>query len=526
MDIDFNGIPQQLFWQASPRDIVFDVDSIKEKLLQTDKPCYVIKDLNGRIGISNKGILVSKGRGLQVLATANQMTAEQLGDPTFCKDYKLKYAYKTGAMANGIASADLVIAIGKANLLASYGAAGQVPEKIAESINKIQANLPHESYAVNLIHSPSEQALEEAAVDLFLSKGVKVVEASAFLSLTENIVYYRVAGLARDKENNIVIKNKVIAKISRKEVAIPFMKAPPEEFVQSLLNKGKITLEQAELAKHVSMADDITVEADSGGHTDNRPLVSLLPIIIQLRDELEEENSFTTKIRIGAAGGISTPASALAAFMMGAAYIVTGSVNQACIEAGTSDHVKRLLQKVESTDVMSAPASDMFEMGVDLQVLKKGTLFGPRAKKLYKYYTMYQSIDEIPLVERQDLEVKFFKKPLEEVWQSCIEFFEQRDPDQIERARNNRANLGNEDRILDYQIWCGPSMGAFNNWVKGTYLEYPENRKVADVAEKIMEGAVFLYRIQSLKMQGVDFSKDLERIEIHDNSRIEEEVFS
>jgi hypothetical protein len=33
-------------------------------------------------------------------------------------------------MANGIASADLVIAIGKAKLLASYGAAGQVPEKI------------------------------------------------------------------------------------------------------------------------------------------------------------------------------------------------------------------------------------------------------------------------------------------------------------------------------------------------------------------------------------------------------------
>ena len=92
MDIDFNGIPQQLFWQGSPRDIVFDVDNIKEKLLQTDKPCYVIKDLNGRIGISNKGILVSKGRGLQVLSTANQMTAEQLGDPTFCKDYKLKSA--------------------------------------------------------------------------------------------------------------------------------------------------------------------------------------------------------------------------------------------------------------------------------------------------------------------------------------------------------------------------------------------------------------------------------------------------
>ena len=171
--MNFNGTPQQIFWQGSPRDIVFDENLIKEKLLQTDKACYVLKDYSGRIGVSNTGTLVSEGRGLQVLAMTGPMTASQLGDQTFCQDYNLKYAYKTGAMANGIASAELVIAIGQANLLGSYGAAGQVPAKIIESIDKIQAQLPHQTYAVNLIHSPSEQALESAAVDLFLSKGVK-----------------------------------------------------------------------------------------------------------------------------------------------------------------------------------------------------------------------------------------------------------------------------------------------------------------------------------------------------------------
>jgi PfaD family protein len=540
--MNFSGTPQQLFWQGSPRDIVFDVAGIRAKLAQTDKPCYVMKDFNGRIGVGNTGTLVSEGRGLQVLAMVSPMAAEQLGDPTFRSDYKLKYAYKTGAMANGIASADLVIAIGKANLLASYGAGGQVPETINQSLNKIQANLPHQTYAVNLIHSPSEQAIEAAAVQLFLDKGVKVVEASAFLALTENIVYYRVAGLSRDAENNIVIGNKVIAKISRKEIAIPFMQAPPEAFVQSLLGKGKITPLQAELAKQVSMADDITVEADSGGHTDNRPLVAILPIIIQLRNEMQEANAFANHIRVGAAGGISTPASALAAFMMGAAYVVTGSVNQACVEAGTSEHVRKLLQVVESTDVMGAPASDMFEMGVDLQVLKRGTLFGPRAKKLYQYYKTYESIDEIPAEERQALEEKVFRKPLEEIWQSCIEFFQQRDPEQIERAKDNPrrkmalifrwylglssnwANAGTSDRVLDYQIWCGPAMGAFNDWVKGSYLEHYENRKVADVATQIMEGAAYLYRIQSLKMQGVGFSKELEKVGLLENLPVEDGV--
>ena len=54
---------------------------------------------------------------------------------------------------------------------------------------------------------------------------------------------------------------------------------------------------------------------------------------------------------------------------------------------------------------------------------------------------------------------------------------------------------------MDYQIWCGPSMGAFNDWVRGTYLEKPENRHAVDVAEHIMCGAAYLYRLQNLKMK-------------------------
>ena len=177
-----------------------------------------------------------------------------------------------------------------------------------------------------------------------------------------------------------------------------------------------------------------------------------------------------------------------------------------------------------------------------MQVLKRGTLFGPRAKKLYEYYKRYKSIDEIPTAERQNLEQKVFRKPLEEVWQSCIEFFEERDPAQIERAKNNPhrkmalifrwylglssnwANAGTPDRALDYQIWCGPSMGAFNDWVKGTYLEHYKNRKVADIAEHIMNGAAYLYRVQSLKMQGVEFPMKLQKVEVLDKSLMENRV--
>ena len=69
---------------------------------------------------------------------------------------------------------------------------------------------------------------------------------------------------------------------------------------------------------------------------------------------------------------------------------------------------------------------------------------------------------------------------------------------------SNWANAGTDGRAADYQIWCGPSMGAFNDWVKGTYLEnYPE-RRAADIAEQIMQGAAYLYRVRALEMQGVE----------------------
>lgn len=517
----------KMHWQGSPRDISFDEAGMREKLANTQLPCFLVRDFNDRVGVANAGKINQDGQGLSLLAWVPAVSAEQFGDPSFRTDYGLRYAYKTGAMANGIASADLVIAMGKAGLIGSFGAAGLVPTKVAEEISKIQAALPTEAYAANLIHSPAEPALESGAVASFLRQGVRVVEASAYLRLTPHIVYYRAAGLSQSADGQIVRQNKVIAKVSRREVAAHFMRPAPEKMLAELVAEGKITAEQAALAAKVPVADDITVEADSGGHTDNRPLVALLPSIISLRDAFQADYQYEQPIRVGAAGGIGTPAAALSAFMLGAAYVVTGSVNQACVEAGTSAYVKEILAGVATTDVMMAPASDMFEMGVELQVLKRGTLFGPRAKKLYDYYTRYDSIDEIPAAERERLEKQIFRQPLETIWQYCIDFFNERDPSQIERAKDNPkrkmalifrwylglssnwANRGVEDRKSDMQIWCGPAMGAFNDWVKGTYLEAAQNRRAADVAEHIMQGAAYLYRAQALGVQGVKLPESL-----------------
>jgi len=531
--LQFYGAPPQasLIWQGAIQSIAFDPVGIKAKLKNLSQPCYVVRYQN-QLGVTNEGHVHSPNGTatpgtLPIVASSLPLALSQLGDPTFLAFHGTKMAYSSGAMANGIASAPLVIAMGKAGLLGSFGAAGLVPSRVEAAIHEIQHALPHGPYAFNLIHSPNEEALERNGVRLYLQYGVNTVEASAYMGLTPHIVYYRVAGLSVNQQNQIVIKNRVMAKISRREVASKFMEPAPPRMLQELVAQGLISEQQADLAQYVPMADDITVEADSGGHTDNRPLVALLPSIIALRDEIQTKYNFSTPIRVGAAGGISTPASSLAAFMMGAAYIVTGSVNQACVESGASTHTKKLLAETGMADVTMAPAADMFELGVKLQVLKRGTFFPMRAQKLYDLWKEYDAVEDIPADEREKLEKQVFRRKIDDIWHDCVTFFAERDPDQLKRAENNPkrkmalifrwylglssrwSNSGEKGREMDYQIWCGPAMGAFNDWVRGSYLEHYENRQAVDIANHIMTGTAYLYRLQTLRIQGLQLPAQL-----------------
>jgi PfaD family protein len=521
--LTFSQPPGSAKWFGSSRALAFQYEAIRKILENLDARCFIVRDKNGNVGVAdNMGTdNPAELTQMELVATLPPFAPGQLGDPAFRETYGLKYNYMAGAMANGIASAELVIALGKAGMLASFGAGGLVLNRVEAALDKIQAALPDGPYAVNLIHSPSEEALEREGVELFLRKGVRVIEASAFLALTPHVVRYRAAGLRQNADGSIHIGHRIIAKVSRLEVAAQFMQPAPQSFLNQLLEAGLITDEQARLAALVPMADDITVEADSGGHTDNRPLVCLLPAMLTLRDEIQQRYNFPQPIRVGAGGGIGTPEAVLGAFSMGAAFVVTGSINQSCRESGSSDHVRKVLAQADMTDVIMAPAADMFEMGVKLQVLKKGTLFGLRAQKLLDLYLAYDSWEAMPEKDREQLEKNLFRGSFDQIWQHCVAFFQQRDPEQITRAENNPkrkmalvfrwylglssawANSGEPGRELDYQIWCGPSMGAFNQWAKGSRLEPWENRRVADVAMNLLHGAAYLSRLQYLTLHGV-----------------------
>lgn len=453
---------------------------------------------------------------------------EWLGDRTFQEAHGVRFPYVAGSMANGIASTRLVVALARAGMLGFFGAAGLAYDRVERGLDEIERALEGRpvAWGANLIHSPHEPVLEERVADLYVARHVRFVEASAFMGLTPAIVRYAASGLRVGADGEITRRHRVFAKVSRAEVARRFMSPPPRDTLQALVGAGKLTPEEMRLAERIPLASDVTVEADSGGHTDNRPLGALLPTILALRDEIESSLGMRGTIRVGAAGGLGTPSSVASAFALGAAYVLTGSVNQAAIESGLSTEGKQMLAQADLADVAMAAAADMFELGVKLQVLKRGTLFAARANKLYDVYRDHDGFEDLAPALRAELEQKIFGAPLDAIWAETEAFWSAREPREAERARTDAkhrmalvfrwylgkssrwAIAGESARRADYQIWCGPAMGAFNTWVKGSFLEAPERREVVQIALNLLEGAAAVTRAHQLRTFGVAVPSD------------------
>ena len=522
------------WWHRDGGEVLHGADAVHDALMNLRQSLCLVRDGADygatRGGSVHLGIDGVGPEDLPVVGYAAGLLPERLGDPGFCTDHGVRYPYMAGSMANGIASPELVESMSRAGMLASYGAAGKSIQEIEGAIDRITSRLAGRPYCFNLIHSPAEPAHEARTVELYLRRGIRLIEASAYLDLTLPVVRYRVTGIHRNPQGRVVAPNRVIAKASRIEVARKWLSPPPERMLAALVEAGHITREQADLARQVPMAQDLTAEADSGGHTDNRPAVTLIPTFLELSARLQAEYGYTDCLRVGAAGGIGTPNAAVAAFAMGAAYIATGTVNQCCVESGSSDPVRRMLADTEQADVIMAPAADMFEMGVKLQVLKRGTLFPMRAAKLYEIYAEHPSLEAIPANVRNNIEANIFRMPMAEVWERTRCFFAERDPAQVERAESDPkhkmslvfrwylglssrwANDGDPTRQADYQVWCGPAMGAFNEWTRGSFLQAPENRHVVNVAHNMLFGAAVLTRVNVIRSQGAILDADWVRV--------------
>lgn len=257
-------------------------------------------------------------------------TPTSLGDSSFNACYGVDYPLYTGAMAKGISSADLVIACGQRKMLASLGIGGLTMPAVQEALGKVQQALPNGPYAVNLMYNPNAEFEEVALVNLFLERGVRVLEVSNYGKLTPQLVRFRVLGLTRDPSDSsrVVCNHKIIFKASRVELAELAMQPLPASILSKLQEEGLITAEQALLAQNVTLADDITIETDCAGYTDNRSIIVSVPMALSARDRLRAQFKLASRVRVGVAGGIGCPEAVVAAFAAGAAFVCTGTINQ------------------------------------------------------------------------------------------------------------------------------------------------------------------------------------------------------
>lgn len=430
-------------------------------------------------------------------------TAQRLGAAGFRRKFGLDYAYLAGGMYQGVSSVEMVVKLAKAGLMGFFGVGGLPLDTVEDAIVEIQQRLPSDApYGVNFIAHTQRPELEDQLVELLLIHAVRTIEASAFVEVTPALVRYRAKGLLRRADGGVEARNRIIAKVSRPDVGAEFFSPAPKRLVDKLLASGAITQEEAELLALVPVADALCMEADSGGHTDQRMPFALIPAALAMRDQAQARFP-AHPLYIGAAGGIGTPEAAAAAFVMGVDFILTGSINQCTVEAGTSDLVKDMLQDMQVYDTDYAPSGDMFEMGSRVQVLKKGIFFPARANKLVGLYRQYDSLEQIDAKTLQQLEERYFQRSLdavyEEVRASCsgaadlarLESNPKQRMAQVFRRYFKDASrwalAGDAARKVDFQVHCGPALGAFNQWVAGSALADWRQRHVAGIGLHLMQ---------------------------------------
>ncbi|MEM7597033.1 MAG: PfaD family polyunsaturated fatty acid/polyketide biosynthesis protein [Pseudomonadota bacterium] len=432
------------------------------------------------------------------------MTPHALGSQAFRDAYGLTYAYVAGAMVKGISSVPLVIRLARAGMLGFFGTGGVPLDQTTKAVKDIQSALAEgQSFGVNVLADPGDSKREMALIDQLIALNVPVIEASAFMELSKAVVKFRLQGAKRIGDR-VETQRNVLAKLSRPEVATQFLSPAPAPMVQDLLEHGHITPEEAEAAPLIPVATDITVEADSGGHTDMGVTSTLLPTMLSLRDQMRAMHGYDTPVRIGLAGGIGTPAAAAAGFVMGADYIATGSINQCTPEAGNSDAVKDLLQTCSVQDTAYAPAGDMFEIGAKVQVVKKGLFFPARGNKLHEIWRSLPGLEHLPGAVARDIQDRYLGRSFDAVFEETCAHYEAVAPEEITKAKADPkvkmalifrwyfvhsmrlALAGDTSQKVNWQVYCGPSLGAFNNWVAGSDIEDWHTRHVDMIGERLM----------------------------------------
>jgi trans-AT polyketide synthase, acyltransferase and oxidoreductase domains len=252
-------------WRAGASAPYFAARDLVAAVARVRETAHVVRDrTDGRVGVAFSGeVLPATARSghYPLLATLPALYPEWLGDRSFLETHGVRFPYVTGAMANGIATPALVVAVARAGMLGFFGSAGLTPDRVERGVDEIERSLGGTGlpWGSNLIHSPNEPDLEDRVVEIYLRRDVRRVCASAYMDLTPSVVRFALSGLTTDVAGRVRRRRFVFAKVSRPEVARRFLSPAPPEIVQLLLSRGHVTPDEAALAARIPLAEDVTV---------------------------------------------------------------------------------------------------------------------------------------------------------------------------------------------------------------------------------------------------------------------------
>ncbi len=247
------------------------------------------------------------------------LTAEDFGDPEFKRTYGLRYALYGGSSTDS----HIAVALGKAGCMGAYDSNGVEPDVVAREIDNMKSALGEKPFLIQM-HSGKNADTQMRLVRLLIEKNVIGVEASGFTYPSAALLCFRLNGI-REEDGKIIIPHKIIAGVSREDVLEKFVSPPDPKLVASLLKAGCITAREAALAPRIPVADDITVDAGPN-------MMSMLPALVAHCNRKQARFGYQQKVRVGAGGVIGTGVGCLAAFEMGAAYVVADPVIRGCAD--------------------------------------------------------------------------------------------------------------------------------------------------------------------------------------------------
>ena len=482
-------------WRPGPDPVAFSPGPITSYLRRVREPVHVITDGPGSArGLGAGGEIADTHADYQLVGTLPPIYPEWLGDRSFGEAHGVRFPYVAGEMANGIATTRLVIALARAGMLGFFGAAGLGSSRgRAGRRRTVRHARRRRHWGVNLIHSPNEPALEERVADLLSGAACARSPRRRSWGSRPRSCAAPPRGLTVDAPAGSSGRAHLFAKVSRPEVAGMFMApAPGGRCSRRSWRAGQLTAERGRAGG--------AGPRRRGRHRRgrlrraHRQPAARCALPDHPRAARRARRGTVTRTDPGGRGRRAGHAAARwpAAFALGAAYVLTGSVNQACGRVRALRPRREDARPGRVADVIDgARGRHVRAWASRCRCCKRGTMFGARAAKLYEAYRSLPLAGGNPRRRRARLERRRCTPRSTRSGPTPSEFWQQRDPGEIARASatpstrwrwssagtsGNQASWaidGEPDRRADYQILVRARDGRVQRWTQGRFLAEP-----------------------------------------------------